>query len=120
MSKFASVAALDGSLDIIATATEMYYCNGQPADRAGAIAAKSAAAIALTGADFVKSTPVAGTRLLTVGAKTATATVAQNTDHIALCSGSQLLYVTTAPAQTTNIGSPINSSAFTITEGPVA
>jgi hypothetical protein len=117
MAKSIATAALDADLDAIAAATEMYYCNGEPTTRAAAISQKSAAAITMTSGDFAKSGTT--TRTLTVTAKSATATATQNTDHIALCSASALLYVTTAPAQTSNNGQPINSAAFTIAVGPL-
>lgn len=113
MAKFASDAVYDGALNVIAAATEMYYCNGQPVSRADAIARQSAPAIAMSGVDFALST-VGGNRRLTVAAKTTTVTVAQLTDHAALCSGSTLLYVTTAPSQNTNIGAAVGGSAFPI------
>jgi hypothetical protein len=118
MAKFAADSVYDASLDAIAAATEMYFCNGQPTSRADAITRQSAAAITLTSGDFAKST-VSGNRVLTVAAKSATATVSQTTDHIALCTGTTLLYVTTAPAQTTNSGSSVGSAAFTITASDV-
>lgn len=114
MAKFAAQSVLDAPLDLIATATEMYFCNGQPTSRADAVARQSAPAIALTGADFAKSgaTP----RVLTLAAKVSgAATVAQPTDHIALCTGATLLYATTAAAaQNSNIGAVINSGAVVI------
>lgn len=119
MAKFAAQSVLDAPLDLIATATELYYCNGQPTSRADAIARQSAAAIALTSGDFAKSSSGAN-RVLTVAAKSTTATVAQATDHYALCTGSTLLYVTTAPTQTTNVSSPVSSAAITVTSPALA
>lgn len=119
MAKFASQAVQDAPLDLIATATEMYICNGQPTDRADAIAKKRhAAAITLDSGDFGKS----GTtnRVLTVGAQSTTADSSGNADHIALCTGSALLYVTTAPAVTANNGSPLSTAAFTVTAPALA
>lgn len=118
MAKSLSTAVLDAPLDAIAAATEMYYCNGEPTSRADAITKRSANAITMSGGDFAKSGTT--TRTLTVAAKSATANVSQNTDHIALCTGSALVLVTTAPAQTSNNGQPINSQAFTVTVGPVS
>ena len=37
MANFATDAVLDGSLAVIATAVEMYVCEGQPTDRANAM-----------------------------------------------------------------------------------
>ena len=82
---------------------------------------KSANAITLSSGDFTKADGgVAGSRKLTIAAKSGTATVSQNTDHIALCTGSALVLVTTAPAQTSNNGQPINSQAFDVVVGPLS
>lgn len=113
MAKIAAVSVLDAPLDLIATATEMYFCNGQPTNRADAITKQSAPAIAMVAGDYVKSTVGAG-RKTAVAAKSTTATVAQATDHVALCTASTLLYVTTAPSQATNIGSMVGNAAFDI------
>lgn len=115
MAKFVLQAVQDAQLDQIAQCTEMYFCNGQPSDRADAIArARHAAAITLASGDFAKSSS-GGDRVLTVAAKSVTANSSGNCDHIALCTGSQLRYVTTAPAQQANSGATISSGAFTIT-----
>lgn len=114
MAKFASTTVQDAALDVIATATEMYFCNGQPATRAAAISTKChASAIVMSGGDFAKS----GTtdRVLTAAAKSVTATASQTVDHVALCTATTLLYVTTAPAQTSNSGSSVDGTAFTVT-----
>lgn len=114
MAKFAAPAVQDAPLDVIATATELYICNGQPADRAAAIAAaRHAAAIAMDGADFVKSGST--DRVLTVAAQSTTANSTGTADHVALCTGSTLLYVTTAGALTATSGQPVGCSAFTVT-----
>jgi hypothetical protein len=115
MAKFAAQAVQDASLDLIATATELYICNGQPATRAAAISqARHAAAIAMVGGDFVKSS-ASTDRVLTVAAKLATANSTGTVDHVALCTASTLLYVTTAPALTATSGQAVNSSSFTVT-----
>jgi hypothetical protein len=114
MAKFASQAVQDAPLDVIATATEMYICNGQPTDRADAIAkARHASAIVMAGGDYAKT----GTtdRVLTVTGKTATANSSGTVDHLALATSTSLLYVTTGTAQTANSGSLITVGNFTVT-----
>ena len=115
MAKFASVAVQDGALDVISTAVEMYICNGQPTDRADAISkARHAAAIVMASGDFAKTTS-SSDRVLTVTGKTVTADSSGTIDHVALCTGSDLLYVTTGTAQTANNGSSITVANFTVT-----
>lgn len=115
MAKFAAQVVQDGALDVIATATEMYICNGQPTDRADAIAkARHASAITMASGDFAKTTS-SGDRVLTVTGKTVTANSSGTVDHVALCTSTGLLYVTTGTAQTANSGSSISVSNFTVT-----
>lgn len=115
MAKFASTAVQDAPLDVIATATELYITNGQPTDRADAISkARHAAAIVMASGDFAKTTST-GNRVLTVTGKSVTANSSGNVDHVALCTGSTLLYVTTGTAQTANSGSSISVANFTVT-----
>ena len=114
MAKFAAQVVQDAPLDVIATAVEMYLCNGQPVSRADAISkARHAAAIVMASGDYAKS----GTtdRVLTVTGKTVTANSTGNLDHVALCTGTTLLYVTTGAAQTANSGSSITVGNFTVT-----
>jgi hypothetical protein len=114
MAKFAIDSVYDNSLDAIATATEMYVCVGQPATRAAAISTSVVAAITMAPGDFSKNT-VSGNRVLTVAGKSVTATATGAVDHVALCSGSTLLYVTTAPVQTANSGAGVSVAGFTVT-----
>jgi hypothetical protein len=114
MAKFASTAVLDGLLDVVATGTELYLCSSQPADRAAAIAAAAAPAIVLDSGDFAKSN--SGTsRVLTVGSQTVTANASITVNHVAICTGAALLYVTTCPSQASNSGAPITVAEFTVT-----
>lgn len=114
MAKFASLAVQDAPLDVIATAVEMYICNGQPTDRADAITkARHAAAITMAGGDYAKTGST--NRVLTVTGKSVTANSSGNIDHVALCTASTLLYVTTGAAQTANSGSSISVANFTVT-----
>jgi hypothetical protein len=114
MAKWVRQSIQDAALDAIALATEMYFVNGQPATRAAAIAADAhAAAVPLTSGDFAKSG--ASDRVLTVAAKSVAATVNTTVDHVALCDGTNLLYVATCPAVVVTPGGTINGAAFTIT-----
>jgi hypothetical protein len=114
MAKFAAQVVQDAPLDVIATAVEMYICDGQPTDRADAITrARHASAIVMASGDYAKT----GTtdRVLTVTGKSVTANSSGTVDHLALCTGTTLLYVTTGAAQTANSGSSITVGNFTVT-----
>ncbi len=114
MGKLQIDAMLDDGLDYIsANATEYYICTSEPADRAAAIAASLVAAITpgFTG-------PVNGDssgRKITIDAVTDEPITASGTaNHLALCSGSTLLYVTTCTAQALSSGGEVSIPAWDI------
>ena len=114
MAKWQNDAMLDAALGYITTnATEMYVCTSQPADRAAAITA------ALTGAITPTFTgPANGDvsgRKLTVDQKAdQSITASGDATHIALCSGSTLLYVTTCTTQTLASGGTVTIPVWDI------
>ena len=114
MAKWTSDAVLDGTLDIIAGATELYICSGAsaPADRAAAIAASAIAAHTLASGDFAKADDTSG-RKVTVAAQAALSVTASITvTHIALCTSSVLLAVTTCTSQALTSGNTVSVPAF--------
>lgn len=114
MAKWQNDAMLDAALDYISTnATELYVCTGQPTDRANAIA------LALTGA----ATPtfqanadgdVSGRKLEVDEVADESITGTGTATHIALCSGSALLYVTTSTSQALSSGGTVTVPAWDI------
>lgn len=112
MAKFQIDAMLDAALSYISSnATEMYVCTSQPADRAAAITA------ALTGAITPTFTgPANGDtsgRKLTSDQKAGQSITASGTaTHIALCSGTTLLYVTTCTSQVLTSGGTVTVPAW--------
>ena len=107
MAKYQIDAMLDSALSYISTnATELYVCTAEPTDRANAIA------ISLIGAATPSFTgPVNGDtsgRKLTVDEEASVAiTGSGDATHIALCSGTTLLYVTTCTTQTLASGGTV-------------
>jgi hypothetical protein len=115
MGKFLATIVQDAALDIIANSgTEMYVCAGQPTSRADAITRAGAPAISLSSGDFSKSSS-GGARVLTVSGKTTTGDSTKTLDHVAICSGTALLAVTTCPAQPSASGVSITIAASTYT-----
>ena len=120
MAKFQIDAMLDQALSYISSnATELYICTSQPADRAAAIATS------LIGAETPGFTgPVNGDssgRKLTVNQVTdASITGTGTANHIALCSGTTLLYVTTCPDQALSSGGTVTIPAWDIEIADVA
>ena len=114
MAKFQIDAMLDAALAYISSnATELYVCTAQPTDRANAIATALAgpATPSFTG-------PVNGDtsgRKLTVDQEP-DISIGSSGDatHIALCSGTLLLYVTTCTLQTLTSGGTVTVPAWDI------
>jgi hypothetical protein len=115
MARFASDAVLDGTLDIIATATELYVCTSEPADRAAADTASLIAAHTLTSGDFSKANGDVNGRKITVAQQADLTLDATGTaNHIALCTSSDLLYVTTCTAQALTSGGTVTVPAWDV------
>ena len=114
MAKFQIDAMLDAALDYISTnANELYVCTTQPADRAGAIS------LGLTGAATPSYQANAdgdgGGRKLAVDEEADIAiTATGDAQHIALCSGTTLLYVTTCTLQGLTSGGTVTVPTWDI------
>lgn len=112
MAKFQIDAMLDAALDYISTnSTELYVCTSQPATRAAAI---SASLISAATPSFQANADgdVSG-RKLSVDAETDVSITASGTaTHIALCSGTTLLYVTTTDSQALSSGGTVTIPAW--------
>ena len=114
MAKYQIDAMLDAALAYISTnATELYVCSAEPTDRANAIS------VGLTGAATPSFTgPANGDvsgRKLTVDSEVDIAiTASGDATHIALCSGTTLLYVTTCTTQSLTSGGTVTTPAWDI------
>ena len=105
---------LDGTLDIIATATEIYVLPSEPADRAACISTNIlAAAHTLTGGDFANADDTSGRKVtissqadLTINGAGGTAT------HVAISSAALLLLVTTCDSQVLGADGTVTIPAF--------
>jgi hypothetical protein len=108
-------AILDAMADaIIAAATTLYVCSGQPANFAG-IAAVALADVAVDSGDFTKGNGDTSGRKVTIGQQSNVPIDSSGTaNHIAIASGSVLLYVTTATSQALTSGGTVTIPAFDI------
>jgi hypothetical protein len=118
MAKFTPDAVLDKMFDYILTeATTLVLCSGQPANYAG-IAAVALADVAVADADFTKGNGAVDGRKVDVAAKTdVTIDASGDATHVAIASGTELLYVTTCPTKTlvAGGGNTVDIPGFTIT-----
>lgn len=113
MAKKVSDAVLDGALDIIAAATEIYICTAEPADRAAAIATALIAAHTMASGDFSKANGDTSGRKVTVAEQANLSITASGTaTHIVLCNGTVLILVTTCTSQALTSGGTVTVPAF--------
>lgn len=113
MSKACPDSILDAPWDaIIAAATTIYLCSGQPANFA-AIAAVALGQVGVDSGDFAKADGDVSGRKLTIAAQSGVPITADGTvNHIVVASDSVLLYVTTCPAQNVTNGNTATVAAW--------
>lgn len=122
-----SDAVLDGTLDIIATADEVYLCAGEQTTRANAITNALAPAVTLTpgdgNGDFVIANGDTSGRKLTLGAQVFAVDTGGTADHIVLCTAAGAwLHTATVTSRVVADGDTANYPATDIfeNEDPVA
>jgi len=117
MAKLVHNDVLDAALNYIKNnATEMYVCALQPTDRADAISKALASDTGLTTGDFGSPADgdTNGRKINVVANSGLTASASGDADHIALCSGTTLLYVTTCTTQTVTSGNTVNVGTWDV------
>jgi hypothetical protein len=115
MAKYVSDLLMDNGLNYWKTnGTEVYLCTSQPADRAAAIATAVVSKTDLISGDYTG--PADGTtsgRKLTANAQSGlTASGTGNATHLAWCSGTTLLVVTTVTSQSVTSGNNVSLPAI--------
>ena len=107
-------AMLDAGLDYVSTnANEYYACTSEPADRAAAIAASVIAS--QTPSYSANADGDTSGRKKTVQAANGISISSSGTvTHLALCSGTTLIYVTTTTSQAVSSGGTLNIPAWDI------
>jgi hypothetical protein len=105
---------LDGAWDVLDQADIMTVCAGQPTTRTEAITTNKLADVAMTpNTDYTKANGDTSGRKVTVAAKSAVPVDTSGTaDHIALCDGTRLLYVTQCTSQVLTSGNTTNIPAW--------
>ncbi len=116
MAKLVHDDVLDGALDIIRNnANVMVACSAQPTTRAEAVTTYALADVAMASGDFTKANGDTSGRKLTVGAKSGvTVDTSGSANHVALCDGTRLLYVTTCTTQALTSGNTVAFPAWDI------
>jgi hypothetical protein len=105
---------LDGAWDVLDQADIMTVCAGQPTTRTEAVTTNKLADVAMTpNTDYTKANGTVSGRKVTMAAKSAVPVDSSGTaDHIALCDGTRLLYVTTCTSQVLTAGNTVNIPAW--------
>jgi hypothetical protein len=105
---------LDGAWDVLDQADIQTVCAGQPTTRTEAITTFKLADVAMTpNTDYTKANGTTSGRKVTIAAKSAVPVDTSGTaDHVALCDGTRLLYVTTCTSQVLTSGNTVNIPAW--------
>ena len=117
MAKWQSDLILDAALNYIKNnGTEMYVCTSQPVTRAAAISAALATKTGLTSGSYTGAADgdTSG-RKLTINSQAGINVYLSGTaTHIALCSGSTLIYVHTCTSQVLTSGNTVTIPAHKV------
>ena len=114
MGKMVDDSVLDGALNVVKNnCNVMVVCSNQPTTRTEAITTYALADVAMTTTDFTLANGDVSGRKLTVAAKNGIPVDASGTGtHIALCSATTLLLVTTMTSQVLTAGNTVNIPAW--------
>ena len=105
MAKSVADSVLDGALNVIATADIMTACSAEPTNRTEAVTTYALADVTMSGGDYTNANGDTSGRKVTVAQKTGvTIDTTGTATHVALCDGTNLLYVTTCTSQALTSG----------------
>lgn len=109
-------SVLDGAFGVLDDANIMTACNAEPTTRTQAVTTFALADVAMTPTtDFTKANGDVSGRKCTVAAKSGvTVDTTGTATHIALCDGTNLLYVTTCTSQALTAGNTVNYPAWKV------
>jgi hypothetical protein len=107
---------LDGAFGVLDDANIMTACNAEPTTRTQAVTTFALADVAMTPVtDFTKANGDTSGRKCTVAAKSGvTVDTSGTATHIALCDGTNLLYVTTCTSQALTAANTVNFPAWKV------
>jgi hypothetical protein len=106
---------LDSALGIIDGSNLMIACSSQPTTRTEAVTTYALADVAMAGGDYTIANGTTSGRKVTMGAKSAvTVDTSGTATHVALCDGTDLLYVTTCTSQALTATNTMNFPAWVI------
>ncbi len=115
MAKFANDLMMDAALDYVATGTILNVCTTQPTTRTEAVTTYFLADVVMSGASFTKANGDVSGRKTTVAQQASVPIDTTGTaTHVAISSGTALLYVTTCTSQALTSGGTVTVPAWDI------
>jgi hypothetical protein len=116
MAKSVHDTVLDGAFQVLDAGNIMTACNAEPTTRTQAVTTFALADVALTPVtDFTLANGDTSGRKCTIAAKSAVPVDTTGTaTHVAICDGTNLLYVTTCTSQALTSGNTVNFPAWDI------
>lgn len=118
MAKWVADSVLNAALTAIAGATIMTACSQQPTSRTEAVTTYGLADVSMSSSDFTQADASGGGRQTTVAQKTGvTVDTSGTATHVALCDGTNLLYVTTCTSQSLTSGNTMTFGSWVISIG---
>jgi hypothetical protein len=115
MSKFAADSVLDALLDKVATGTILTVCSAQPTTRTEAVTTYKLADQVINSGQFAKADGDTSGRKVTIAQQTDVPVDSNGTaTHVAICDGTNLLYVTTCTSQVLTAGNTVTVPAWKI------
>ena len=115
MGKLASDAVLDALLDKVATGTILTVCSAEPTSRTDAVTTYKLADVTIDSADFAKANGDVSGRKVTIAQQDDVPVDSNGTaTHVAICDGTDLLYVTTCTSQVLTAGNTVTVPAWKI------
>ncbi len=108
MAKWSSDSVLDALLDKVATGTILTVCSAQPTSRSEAVTTYALADVSLSSGDYTKADGDVSGRKVTIAQQDDIPVDNNGTaTHVAVCDGSNLLYVTTCTSQVLTAGNTV-------------
>lgn len=114
MPKWTNDIVLDALLDKVATGTILTVCSAQPTNRTEAVTTYKLADVVIDAADFAKSDGVSGRKVTIAQQENVDVDTTGTANHVAVCDGTNLLYVTTCTPQLLTAGNKVTTPAWTV------
>lgn len=115
MGKSVNDLVLDGAFAVLDNGTIITVCNAEPTTRTQAITTYKLADETLSGGDYTVANGDTSGRKCTIAQKTNVPIDTSGTaTHVAICDGSNLLYVTTCTSQALTAGGTVTIPAWDV------